>query len=139
MRMWMINTAIMCRQHLIAEHLECSSMCLGILKKKHRINGYITSNAIEIASSKLRHDEIVDEMLFRGYNHHTPYDGIPNDILQFYAKEALFRVDRKASLLLLLTRCETCRGLYTKLFPEITYEQLYFQLIENANAYSKIL
>ena len=111
-------------------------MCLGILTRKHKIQGYINSNAIEIASSKFRHDEIVQEMTFRGYNHNSPYDGIPKDILQYYAKEALFRVDRKTSLLLLLIRCSTCRERYTAMFPEIPYEELLLKQIENQRAYS---
>jgi hypothetical protein len=138
MRMWMTSTSIMCRQHLIAEHLECSAMLLGILRRKYKVEGFIKSNAIEIASSKLRHDELVDEMLFRGYKHNSPYNGIPEDLLLYYKKEALFKVDRKISLLLLLIRCPVCRALYTKQFPEVSYEELLLKIVTNPLAYSKI-
>ena len=136
MRMWMIEPTIMCRQHLIAEHLECSAMLLGILKRKYKIDGFIRSNAIEISSSKFRHDEIVQEMLLRGYNHNSPYEGIPEDLLLYYAKESLFRVDRKVSLLLLLVRCPICRDRYNNLFPKIPYDEIFYKRMENQAAYS---
>jgi hypothetical protein len=135
----MTNTAIMCRQHLIAEHLECSSMCLGILKRKHKIDGYIKSNAIEIVSSKARHDEIVTEMLSRKYNHNSPFEGIPQDLLDYYKIECQFKVNRNKSLQLLLIRCPDCKERYDKLFPDMPYEVIAYDRIENFAAYSSII
>lgn len=132
----MLNPQIMCRQHLIAEHLECSAMCLGILKRKCKIDGFIRSNAIEILSAKERHDELVEEMLRRGYNHNSPFIGIPDDLLLYYSKEAKFRVNRKESLKLLLGRCENCRKLYNFNFRHIHSSRILTEDIENVGAYS---
>ena len=132
----MLNPQIMCRQHLIAEHLECSAMCLGILKRKCKIDGFIKSNAIEILSAKERHDELVEEMLRRGYNHNSPFIGIPDDLLLYYSEEAKFRVNRKESLKLLLGRCETCRSRYNRLFPHIHSSRILTENVENLGAYT---
>lgn len=75
-RMWMGLPSTMCRCHLLGEHKEIHQL-LGQLKKKLSIKGYIINNCIEVSSIKRRHDELVEEMVRRGYNHKSP---IPEQI-----------------------------------------------------------
>jgi hypothetical protein len=40
MRMWMVWPELMCRKHLLGEHVEIH-MLLGALNKGHRVQGFI--------------------------------------------------------------------------------------------------
>lgn len=101
MRMWMVNPNYMCNQHLLGEHNE-------IHKHRHIfMRGYCLAGRrgqIEPKSMKIRHDELVSEMLIRGMNHKSPYE-MPD--LTEEAKDMV--VDRVLSLALLRNRCEKCR------------------------------
>ena len=79
---------------------------------------------------------IKTKMLRRGYNHNSPFIGIPDDLLLYYSKEAKFRVNRKESLKLLLGRCENCRKLYNFNFRHIHSSRILTEDIENVGAYS---
>lgn len=68
MRMWGVNTKVMCRQHLLGEHLEMH-MFLGALNGRSNIHGHINNQLIEVHNIKKRHDKLVKEMKRRGYNH----------------------------------------------------------------------
>ena len=71
MRMWGINPEILCRQHLLGEHLECH-MFVGAILKHKSLKGYIDKGLVEVHMLKLRHDELVNEMTKRGYTHASP-------------------------------------------------------------------
>lgn len=114
MRMWMVNPSIFCRQHLMGQHVEFH-MFLGSLKRKIRIDGYIESNCIEILALNSYHDFCVQEMLKRGYNHHTPLPLISEDILSYYNKYLSVKVDQQAALDLLLSKCPICKFNYERL------------------------
>lgn len=112
MRMWMTDPKYMCRQHLIAEHNECFHMGIGILKRKNKIDGFIAHNCLEISSMKSRHDELVEEMIKRGYKHNTPSFDIPEDILDFYKDYLDIKVNVEQSERLLRVRCPNCNNLF---------------------------
>ena len=115
MRMWMINPKVMCRQHLLGEHLELH-MFLGTAKKGISMIGYAKGNLLEWASIYSRHEQLVSEMKSRGYNHHSPMSqretinllpgGVSDDIV-FTSK-----VNTKLSLNELLSRCKECKERY---------------------------
>lgn len=71
MRMWMIDPAKMCRQHLLGEHNELHKLA-GALKKGKRLNGYFKKGLLEPLKLVARHQELVTEMHKRGYNHQSP-------------------------------------------------------------------
>ncbi len=71
MRQWMCDPRIMCRQHLLGEHVE-HHMFMGSIVKGLDMSGYLKLNLLEPASLFKRHDELVDEMGKRGYNHRSP-------------------------------------------------------------------
>jgi len=65
MRMWMVNPALMCRQHLLGEHVELH-MLVGTLLRKKSIAGFVDNDLIEVHSVRERHSEVVREMQRRG-------------------------------------------------------------------------
>lgn len=72
MRMWNVNPALLCRQHLLGEHLEMH-MFAGALREGHSIEGYVEGGLVEPYKLKERHDKLVAEMQSRGYNHKSPF------------------------------------------------------------------
>ena len=100
--MWNINPKKMCRQHLLGEHLEMH-MFLGTLKKKKSIKGYLDKGLVEVHNIKKRHDELVDEMKKRGYNHKSP--------LKKFKLDKIGNVNIKNNKIELIKRCKECRKL----------------------------
>jgi Pyrimidine dimer DNA glycosylase len=99
-RMWMVDPKIMCRQHLLGEHFETHVIATNIGRGRS-IAGFIRNNAIEPRSVEKRHDELVEEMERRGMKHRSP--------LKFSTEVYPdFKIDREASLKLLLGRCPRC-------------------------------
>ena len=108
MRMWMVNTNLMCNQHLLGEHCECH-MFLGTLKKGLHLDGYVDKNCLELSSLKKRHDLLANEMILRGMNHKTPLN-YPNSYSfgqSKYVKRS--KVNKKKSYLDLIFRCKECK------------------------------
>jgi hypothetical protein len=110
--MWMIDPKILCRDHLCGEHYEIHKHRHNFVKH-HSITGRIAGNACEPMAMKKRHDELVIEMLRRGYNHKSSYEQPDLDYLTEY--ERTYKVDIKESLLLLLDRCTKCKKRYEEL------------------------
>lgn len=100
MRMWNVPTNIMCREHLLGEHLEMH-MFLGSIKKGINLKGYIDGNMVEVHNIKYRHDELVREMNKRGYKHQTE--------MEDYPFKRIGHIDRAESQKLLLSRCNRCK------------------------------
>ena len=100
--MWNINPKKMCRKHLLGEHVEMH-MFVGSLKKKRSIEGHINKGQIEIHNIKKRHDNLVKEMINRGYKHNSP--------LKFYSKNKKGKVNVKKNLEELKKRCKECKNL----------------------------
>jgi len=100
MRMWNVSPKIMCRKHLLGEHVEMH-MAIGALKNKISLNGYIDSGLIEVHNIVKRHDKLADEMAYRGYNHKSPlvYDGL----------YVAGKVDINKSYSDLFSRCAECK------------------------------
>lgn len=104
MRMWMVDPEIMCKSHLLGEHVELH-MVIGSIKRKRALDGYLRNGLIEPGSVLSRHGELVVEMKRRGYNHVS----LAPEFLDFgYLKGGSFGVDRKKSLVELLGRCKRC-------------------------------
>jgi hypothetical protein len=103
MRMWKVPPRIMCRQHLLGEHNEMH-MFIGTIKKGTSIKGYVEKSLVETNNIQKRHDELVYEMSFRGYNHYSP--------LQYVDQLNLGYVNEIQSLSYLLERCERCTQRY---------------------------
>ena len=109
MRMWMVDPTILCRKHLLGEHVELH-MFVGAIKKKKRIDGFINNNCLEPSSIESRHEQLVNEMLDRQYKHKSPLEIF--DIS--YLKESFikYKVDMYRSLEDLISRCDKCKSRY---------------------------
>jgi hypothetical protein len=107
--MWMVNPKILCRQHLLGEHSEIHKHRHNFVKQ-HSIAKRIEMGQIEPASMEIRHNQLVIEMLNRGYNHQSPYD-MP-DISYLNNHQRYFKVNTDVALLDLLSRCEECNKRY---------------------------
>lgn len=96
----MVDPRVMCRQHLLGEHVELHMIAANIGLGRS-IDGYLRINAIEPKSIKRRHNELVAEMSLRGMRHNSPLDFTTElypDIL----------IDRARSLRMLIQRCPRC-------------------------------
>lgn len=102
MRMWCVNPKLMCRKHLLGEHVEMH-MFRGCVLKGRSLDGYLKKNLVEIGGIKKRHDVLAEEIQRRGYKHKSPLDEVP------YNKYWFTMVDIQKSLKELKRRCPECR------------------------------
>ncbi len=102
MRMWMLPPEMMCRKHLLGEHVEMH-MLVGTIRKGISTQGYIDNGLVELDRIQERHDALVKEMESRGYNHKSPLPEIPQIEGDFGT------VDREESLREICRRCDDCR------------------------------
>ena len=103
MRMWNVSPEVMCRKHLLGEHVEMH-MFLGALRLNKRLDGYVNSGFVEIHNIKRRHDELAEEIVRRGYHHRSPIED------SFFLEKRGF-VDSQKSFEELQRRCKECRSL----------------------------
>jgi hypothetical protein len=102
--MWMVDPPVMCRKHLLGEHVELHMAVAWILKGKS-VAGWAGSNCLEPSSIGARHAVLAMEMTARGYAHKSP-------LAQPYVganRHPGAKVDAEASLAELLRRCQECR------------------------------
>ena len=71
MRQWGIDTALLCRKHLLGEHVECH-MALGTLRRGTRVKGYIEKKLLKIGAIHIRHEQLAKEIERRGMKHNSP-------------------------------------------------------------------
>ncbi len=106
LRMWMVDPALMCNQHLLGEHLEIH-MLQGSIQKGKNLRGFLENGLLEPSSIRDRHRAIVEEMIRRGFNHNSPIEGKIDP--GYLGVLALAKVDREASSRELAARCKKCR------------------------------
>ncbi len=100
MRMWNVDPRLMCRKHLLGEHVEMH-MFAGTLAKGVSIKGYLDGGLVEVDRIRIRHDELAAEMERRGYKHSSP---LRDDCPSFCAG----RVNADENLAELARRCPQC-------------------------------
>jgi len=106
MRMWGIDPSLLCQKHLIGEHGEIHKHRHNFIKK-HKITNRITPIVqIEPENMQKRHDELVLEMLKRGYKHNSPYE--QPDLSYLKAEERYAQIDINISIADLTNRCVEC-------------------------------
>lgn len=69
--MWNLDPKKLCRNHLLGEHKEMHQV-VGTLNARKSVKGHVEMGQLEIHNIKKRHDELVREMLCRGFNHLSP-------------------------------------------------------------------
>lgn len=106
MRMWKVAPELLCRKHLLGEHVEMH-MFIGTLRKGISVRGYVDTGLVELQNIVKRHDELAAEMVSRGYNHFSPL---------FYRKKISGGiVDVEKNFQDLYSRCAECRKRMKKL------------------------
>ena len=102
MRMWNVDPKLLCRQHILGEHLEMHYF-IGTIKKNKKLDGYINNGLVEVHNILTRHDELEIEMKSRGINAKSPltYD---NDLPK------IGFVNVQENLQELCRRCSECRS-----------------------------
>jgi hypothetical protein len=112
--MWLVDPKIMCQKHLCSEHAE-HHMFLGSMKKRKKLDKFFLHNCLEPQSLRLRHQELADEMIARGYKHISPLED-PWIFMNYLTEEQKnYRIDKGASLKNLLERCPICFQRYQRL------------------------
>ena len=101
----MVDPKIMCRKHLLGEHVECH-MFVGTIKKKVSLFGYLNNNLFEPKELFNRHNLLKEEMIRRGINHKSPLEVVDTSHLPS------IKVDSERSLEDLISRCPECRKNY---------------------------
>lgn len=123
MRQWLIEPKVLCSKHLLGEHSE-HHMFVGSIKKKISMDGYITNNLLQPLSLEERHEEIVIEMVRRGYKHRSNLDFKLSD-LDYLQKEKMYWViDKSASYEEIIRRCPICRLRYLELYWGSKYKTI---------------
>jgi hypothetical protein len=118
-RNWMVNPKIHCRKHLLGAHVECHIFC-GILRNKKKIDGYIKNNCLEISNLIFYHNLLALEMLYRGYNHNSNIEILPN-LSHIPEEYKFYTIDRESALADLLNRCDSCRQNYERLYNSLNF------------------
>lgn len=76
MRIWDLDPKILCRKHLLGEHRELHALWSIISKGKKGYSKHpetLRWNG-KLHALYLRHEELVKEMIKRGYKHNSPLD-----------------------------------------------------------------
>lgn len=100
MRMWKVPAQLLCRQHLLGEHLEMH-MFNGTINRGNKIDGYVKNGLVEPHNIKRRHDQLVREMKKRGYNHNSP--------MKFIHRKKQGHIDVGENIIELRRRCKNCK------------------------------
>ena len=105
MRMWMVDPKLMCRKHLLGEHVELH-MILGCIEKDKSLKGYELTGLIDASQLPGRHQVIVEEMEHRGYNHKSHMQ--PSEKVLKYIVSAVGSIEVSKSIADLKARCTEC-------------------------------
>ena len=104
--MWMCDTRILCKNHLLGEHNEIHKF-LGTINAGYQYSGYM-KGMIEIHNIPNRHAALVEEMSRRGYNHKSPLPTWFSPWYEGYVPQSWALDD-------LIDRCPECRRNFEEL------------------------
>lgn len=110
MRMWGVDPSKMCRKHLLGEHVEMH-MFVGVVNKGKSIKGYLSKRLINPIRVQERHNQLVNEMIKRGYNHNSPLPKVKVTKLIYIADYSLDLEQNEKDL---RSRCKECDSKYIK-------------------------
>jgi len=103
----MVNPRIMCRQHLLGEHLEIH-MFIGTINRGKSVKGYLEKGLLEVHNLNNRHEELVNEMKLRKYNHFSEIDE------KWKLLEKVGFVDKDKNFEELIIRCSKCKRRHSR-------------------------
>ena len=103
MRMWNVDTRLMCDRHLLGEHVEMH-MFVGCIRKRMSLDGYLNNSLVRIDKIRERHDELVREFERRGFSHKSPIGRFDYSYLN-----SVGSIDADKNLKDLKNRCPDCK------------------------------
>lgn len=106
----MIDPQLMCRSHLLGEHVEIH-MFVGSIKKRISLRGYIDKRLVDLNYLQQRHDVLAREIQRRGWKHKSDLPYIPPLPLEtVIVEESLFDLGN---------RCVECRCRILNIYGEV--------------------
>lgn len=99
-RMWGVDPQIMCCHHLLREHKDLHTIA-RMINRQVDLKHYIRLRLVNTSMIRYRHDQIVEEMESRGYDHQTPLS---------YNDPGQGVIDIDYNLKDLVQRCSRCAG-----------------------------
>lgn len=99
MRMWNVPPEVLCRKHLLGEHVEMH-MFIGTIQKGVSIKGYLEKGLVDPSNIYDRHELLANEINNRGMNHKSSIVYLPGLIPHF--------VNSRANIKELQRRCPDC-------------------------------
>lgn len=102
--MWMVDPALMCRKHLLGEHVELH-MLVGSIKRGKSLEGFVRNRLIQPKDILARHDILAEEMARRGYKHKSPLE--QPELTEDIAVATVSVTDNEVEL---FNRCPDCRA-----------------------------
>lgn len=114
MRMWTVSPRVLCRKHLLGEHVENHMFIASILKGKS-LFGYLEKNCLAPYLLFSRHGTLAEEITRRGYIHQSPLTVSEEEVKEVFIRnhsynDYLTGIDEEASLKSLLDRCPECKA-----------------------------
>jgi len=109
MRDWKLPPKLMCRKHLLGNHVELH-MAIGSIKAGRSLAGHIARGQLEVHNIVRHHDRIAKEMLRRGYQHRSRMGLAEAKLLWREGK-----IDPDKSLRDIVARCPECWALHKRL------------------------
>jgi hypothetical protein len=82
-------------------------MFKGTFEKGKSIEGYLERGLVNLGQIKTRHDELVKEMIKRGFNHKSPMQ----EFKEHNENKNIITVDSIKNKLELANRCKDCKKL----------------------------
>lgn len=96
---------MLCREHLLGEHKEMHQEAGTLLNHPHGeaiVDGHAEAGQVKLSLLEPRHDELVEEMERRGFNHDSPFD---YDLSEYDDRGY---IDESENLGDLYGRCDDC-------------------------------
>ena len=112
--MWMVPPELMCKKHLLGEHVECHMIAGSIQRAdqpKHNkcIESLTRINCLQVSSLYERHQAITDELVSRGCRVSSELPQVNFSLLSDFVMG--YKVDTNKSHQDLINRCEKCKNL----------------------------
>ena len=84
MRIWDVDPARLCRKHLLGEHREIHALFVILSDNRPGYRNHPETKRWvgKLPALAARHDRVVNEMIRRGYNHHSPLPESPGSSTQ---------------------------------------------------------
>jgi hypothetical protein len=105
--MWLTETSMLCKDHLLGEHSELHKLVGGIRNHPHGkaiADGQAAKGNVDTRVIEQRHAELVQEMRRRGYDHDSPLSYGEDEY------QATADIDPEENRRELAGRCAACRA-----------------------------